>query len=249
MPSLLTMTGVGLGAGVLAGLFGIGGATIVVPLFLSLNFSPLQAIGTASLSIVCASASGTWQNWRTGKLNIPKIWRLAVPAVVTVQLGVVLAKLSPPLWLLLGFASYLLINAWLVELRTRFGAWQGKQGRVSLVQEITIGSLTGLLSGLFGVGGGMVLVPLQLVLLKEPVKSAICDSLAVVTLTGIVACLGHGWAGNVVWLEGILVAGAGAIGAQLGTRILPHLSDRLVTRMLQAFLGCLAVYTIHKALQ
>jgi uncharacterized membrane protein YfcA len=56
-----------------------------------------------------------------------------------------------------------------------------------------------------------------------------------------------GWAGNVVWTEGMIVAVAGAIGAQVGTRILPLMGDRAVTLLLQIFLVSLAIYTIYKA--
>lgn len=105
-----------------------------------------------------------------------------------------------------------------------------------------IGLLAGLLSGLFGVGGGVVMVPLQMLLLGEAIKSAVRTSLGAIVAIAVSGLLQHTWNGNVLWIPGCCLGLGGILGAQLGSRLLPRLSDRAVNLLFRAFLIGLAVY-------
>ena len=86
---------VGLLAGVLAGMFGVGGGILFVPALLALGLESHVAIGTSLLAILPAVAAGTWRNARAGTVQ----WRAAgfvgVAAVVSAQLGVLAAEALP----------------------------------------------------------------------------------------------------------------------------------------------------------
>lgn len=105
------------------------------------------------------------------------------------------------------------------------------------------------LAGMFGVGGGVIMVPLQMALLGEPIKRAIQTSLGVVVIASISATAGHTIRGNVVWVAGLILGLGGLVSAQLSTRLLPKLSDRLVSRLFRGLLSALIVYTLWQALQ
>jgi uncharacterized membrane protein YfcA len=57
--SLVTLAGSGLFAGILAGFLGIGGGTVLVPLLVSVGYTPVQSVATSSLSIVVTAFSGS----------------------------------------------------------------------------------------------------------------------------------------------------------------------------------------------
>jgi Predicted permeases len=250
----------GLGAGIVAGIFGIGGGTIIVPLLVSLGFSPTQAVGTSSITIFCAASSGTWHNWRAGNLEGKAILGLGIPAIFCAQVGVWLAQTIPPRFLIWGFAGYLVVNAYMVQLRaglTKLAVDQPQdqppdqpmpRTKRGVWQEFMIGAIAGVLSGLFGVGGGVVLVPLQVILLESPIKPAIRYSLGAVMIIGIAGCLGHSIGGNVRWLEGLALAGLSVAGAQIGTRILVYLREQFVSLALTAYLLALAVYMLYQGI-
>jgi uncharacterized protein len=105
-----------------------------------------------------------------------------------------------------------------------------------------IGLLAGLLSGLFGVGGGAVMVPLQMVMLGEPIKSAVRTSLGAIALVSISALVRYGIQGNVLWLPGLALALGGMVGAQLGTRLLKRLPSDRVNQLFRGLLVMLAMY-------
>ncbi|MEO1295490.1 MAG: sulfite exporter TauE/SafE family protein [Cyanobacteria bacterium J06636_16] len=110
-----------------------------------------------------------------------------------------------------------------------------------------IGLIAGVLSGLFGVGGGIVMVPLQMLFLGEDIKAAVRTSLGAIVLISIWAVGRHALSGNVLWAEGICLGVGGFVGAQLGARLLPKLPEGLVTLLFRLLLLSLATYMVVTA--
>jgi len=82
----------GLAAGVLAGMFGVGGGILFVPTLIALGLDHHDAIGTSLLAIIPTAAVGTWRQSRYGNVR----WRagavLGLAAAVSAQGGVALAE-------------------------------------------------------------------------------------------------------------------------------------------------------------
>ncbi|GBF79877.1 sulfite exporter TauE/SafE family protein [Aphanothece sacrum] len=240
----------GLFAGLLAGLLGIGGGTVLVPLLVALKYTPLQAVATSSLAIVITSVSGSIQNWRMGYLDFNRVIFLAIPALITAQLGVFLSNHLPNYILLLSFGIFLIINILLGNLRQYLISSDNLTNGVNIspiLARLITGGLAGVLAGLFGIGGGVIMVPLQMLFLGESIKVAIQTSLGVIVITAISACVGHALHGNVLFSVGIILGTGGLIGAQISTRFLPKLPDRIVRLCFYGLLAILAVYTFYQA--
>jgi uncharacterized protein len=247
----------GLLAGLLSGILGIGGGSVLVPLMVYLGFTPINGIATSSWAILLTSLSGSIQNWRMGYLNWAQISSLGFPAILTAQLGAALAQYIPAHWLLFGFAALMLINIYLVCLKQQvaesslsdsptapsFTRWH------KIRSNALTGSVAGLVGGLVGVGGGAIIVPLQMMLLKKKIKVAIQTSLGVVVLTALSATLGHHINGHVLFPEGSVLGIGGLLGAQLGTRYLPKLSDRLLYILFQMTLLLISMYSFTQGLK
>ncbi|ASC69296.1 hypothetical protein XM38_002230 [Halomicronema hongdechloris C2206] len=263
---LLVLLGAGVVAGILAGFLGIGGGTVLVPIMVALGVPAVQAVASSSLAIVVTSLSqGSLQNWRMGYLNLWRVCWLGLPALFTAWVGQELANLFPEYGLLAVFGLFLLLNIYLVGLRKQVVAHYG--GQVStvvargttleperpgwqqrpVVSRLMIGSLAGFLAGLFGVGGGVVMVPLQIVLLGEPIKLAVQTSLGAIVIIALAACGWHAISGNVQFETGLLLGVGGLAGAQISTRFLPKLPERVVSHMFRLLLGLMAVYFFWKA--
>jgi len=249
-PNLVILAAGGLFSGVLAGFLGIGGGTILVPLLVGLGYTPVKAIATSSLAILITSISGTIQNWRMGYLNAKRVIYLGLPALVTAQIGVYLAERFLPYLLLTAFGLLLLLNIYLVELRkqlTTRNPTPQPHNFNPIIAIIFTGSAAGILAGLFGVGGGVIMVPLQILLLEETIKVAIQTSLGVIVITAISACVGHTLNGNVLFTEGILLGIGGLLGVQISTRMLPKLPNEVVSIAFRTMLGILSIYIFWQA--
>jgi uncharacterized membrane protein YfcA len=109
----------GLVAGLLAGLFGVGGGIVFVPALVALGLNHHEATGTSLLAIVPTVLVGTWRQFRYGNVR----WRAAivigVAAAVTAQGGVVLAESLSNATLRRLFAGLLVLVAAQIALRTR----------------------------------------------------------------------------------------------------------------------------------
>lgn len=335
---------IGLICGIISGFLGIGGGTVLVPLLVTLGYSPINATATSSLVVAITALSGSVQNWRMGYFSAKRVLFLGLPALVSVQLGVYLASRIDSETLLTAFGFLLLVNIYLVEFRQRLTVGMQRQKRspslktiISTINEsrehivlagsltiangaivwvqlilfdrpievvfqtslgvminpvtliafgtllllivyifesleilyfakqlqtstnsnkqvqqpqrfnivfanIITGGIAGILTGLFGIGGGAILVPLQILLLNESLKVAIQTSLGVIILTALSACIGHTLNGNVLFVQGLILGGGGLIGAQFSTRYLPTIPEKVVSRAFRAMLICLSIY-------
>lgn len=90
---------------------------------------------------------------------------------------------------------------------------------------VLIGLVAGLLSGLFGVGGGTVIVPLLVLLLRFDQRRAAGTSLAAIVPTASVGVISYALSGSVAWVAALILAAGAVVGAQIGSRMLPRISQ------------------------
>jgi uncharacterized membrane protein YfcA len=109
----------GLAAGMLAGMFGVGGGILFVPTLIVLGLNEHEAIGTSLLAIVPTVLVGTWRQSRYGNVRWRAAAVLGVAAAVTAQGGVVLAEALPASTLRRLFAGLLVLVAIQIALRAR----------------------------------------------------------------------------------------------------------------------------------
>lgn len=113
--------------------------------------------------------------------------------------------------------------------------------RPAFLTLVAIGVVAGLMSGLFGVGGGLVLVPMLVGLLGYGQRIAAGTSSAAIVPTAITGALTYASAGNVDWVVAIALAAGMIVGAQIGSLLLARLPTRVLT---WAFVGYLAVVAV-----
>jgi uncharacterized membrane protein YfcA len=106
---------------------------------------------------------------------------------------------------------------------------------------IAIGLIAGLFSGLFGVGGGTVIVPLLVLLLRFDQRLAAGTSLAAIVPTAAVGVVSYAVSGSVAWIPALVLAVGAVVGAQIGTLLLPRISQ---TALRRGFVGFLLVVIV-----
>jgi uncharacterized membrane protein YfcA len=242
----------------LSALFGIGGAIVSNPGLRALGAAPLVAVGTTLPSILPGAISGTLRYRREGLID----WRLIAPAaagLLAVVGGSLLSHAVPGggHLLLLVIALLLAFTAW----RTAFAAptRRASDRRVGLSRADSsgpgsprsdarqrwvaagIGLVAGLLSGLLGIGGGVVVVPAFSELLSLPLKSAIASSLVCVGIFGVPATLTHAVLGDVDWRLAILLMIGVIPGAQVGAALTLRTAERRLRLAVGVFLAVVAL--------
>ena len=251
MLEALTMVPVGLVAGVLSGFLGIGGGLVFSPLLLLLGLGPHQALATSTLAIVPTTAAGTLTHLRSGRLAPASAVAMASGAVV---FGVLFSRLGGRLvgWQLLLLQA-LLYALLAVTIRARpdadEAAGDGAPAPAPVAGLLLVGSIAGLASGMLGVGGGLVMVPLLVAGLQQPIHQAVRLSTVAVLAAACGAsaqflAVGRGLPGPALVL-GI----SAACGARWAARRLQGMPPRRIAQGLRLMTVVLAVDSGRRALQ
>lgn len=237
---------IGLAAGILSGLFGVGGGSIMTPaIAVFLGVPPLQAVATPLPVIVPTAAVGANNYRRAGRVD----WRAARLAVGPGLLGAVGGAFAAD-WVDSVGASHglLLLTAAIVGWES-FRIIRGRDSAETpdtsdehpSWQFALTGLAAGLVSGLLGVGGGIVMVPVFTSLLGIPLKKALGTSLCVMIPVVIPGTLIHGALGNIDWaVAGVLVLGV-MPGAWIGSKLALAARDRTLRLAVGSFLMAVAV--------
>lgn len=252
-PQIIILTlSMGAFAGFLAGLLGIGGGVILVPLFLWLfplaGFSPEVVVHTAfgtSLAIILPTAvSSTLGHRKRGNVD----WRM----VLFLSLGGLFGSL-------LGSSAAAVIPG--AQLKTFFGLMQiivslkllfykqtyfppERYGYAPKVPLLLVGFVGGFFSAFFGIGGGVIAVPLMLIFLHLPIHLAVGNSSALIVVSSLSAVSCYVWYGlqqsiavpfsfgYVNLLVAVIVAPLTMIFARLGVKLAGRTSQ---TKLIKVF--------------
>lgn len=252
---MIAALGFGLLIGLLLGLLGGGGSILAVPALVYGVGQPLhQAIPTSLVVVGVSALAGAIPRIRARQVQ----WRLTAIFGVTgagaAFAGTAVNNLLPPRVVLVGFAA-LMIAAGIRMLRdtTSTGTACAVTGgginwRRCLPRAIGAGITVGFLTGLFGVGGGFLIIPALVLLLGLDMTIAVGTSLAIVVLnsaSGLAAHLGHAH----IDLEITVAFTAAAVtGALAASRVGAHLPTAQLQRWFAYLVFAVAIFVIAQAL-
>ena len=218
---------VGLVAGFLSGLFGVGGGILIVPaLVLLLGFTQRLAHGTslaAVLPIAVASLTSyaleDKVDWKVGAL-------LAVGAVAGAVIGTHILHRLPHDMLAIIFAVLLVATAVRLLFDHSDAGGRGDLHPLTIISLVIVGLITGVLAGLLGVGGGIFVVPAMVVGYGIPAAVAKGTSLAMIVPTSIVGTWRNRANHNVGLRVAVVLGLAGVVSAFIGGKISVGMSER-----------------------
>lgn len=235
----------GLFAGLLSGAFGVGGAIISTPGIRLLGVGPLVAVGTTLPAILPSAVSGGLRYQAEGLVD----WRavaLTVPGGLAASIGgAVLAGAVPGDGHVLQIATALLLafSAWRIaaDRRVRPLDPDGGAGPGSPTRFVLVGLGAGGLSGLLGLGGGLVLVPGLNQVGGLSLRASVATSLVCAGAFAIPGSITHGLLGNIDWPVAALLALSVVPGARLGAAASLRLRERRLALAVALLLGTISV--------
>ncbi len=193
--ALVTLVGVGLLVGFAAGLIGIGGGVFIVPFLYFFYGHPdwpgfvlrddlhvAVAHATSLFVIVPTALGGTWHYHKAKLIE----WRVALPVGLASLIGGVagarLAIMLPGAVLKFAFGMFLLFSS--VQLIAGRSKSAERPINTNFIPTTITGLLVGTLSGMMGVGGGILALPLLMYLLHVDIRRAAATSLAIILFAG-----------------------------------------------------------------
>lgn len=263
---LAFLVALGFVAGIFAGLFGIGGAFLVNPVLIVLvGINESLVIGSGLSFIIGTSAAGVVRHMRSGNVEHRGALTLGLGAVIGAYLGTLMhvglkASLGEARFrtlVLFLYAGLLMLTAWLMYRDT-----PRSKGNRSLLERLPlpphidlpmanlthvsapgltlVGVVIGLVTGMIGIGGGVLFVPLLILVVGLNAHLAVGTSLGVVLLGSISGAASHCLEGNVsLWLAMPLLVGS-SIGVQLGG----YVCDRLRAKRLRRWFAIVLLLAV-----
>jgi uncharacterized membrane protein YfcA len=222
--------------GLILALAGAGGGILAVPLLVfGLHLTIMQAAPVGLIAVGAASAFGAALGLRDGLVRYRAAALIGITGMLLAPLGVRLARLIPNQPLMVAFSIVLAGVALRMFKQARGGhAARAAQAQLPCVLNPSegrliwtlpcawalagTGAVSGVLSGLLGVGGGFVIVPSLTRYTNLAVRSIFATSLAVISLVSIGGVSAAAWQGAIAWPIALPFAG-GAIAALLAGRL------------------------------
>jgi uncharacterized membrane protein YfcA len=268
--TVITSMAAGVIVGLSLGLTGGGGAIFAVPLLVyGVGVDPRSAVTISLVTVAVTALVGAVDRWRHGQLELPTGLLFAAAGMLTAPIGSWLGGQIPPRVLLVSFAALMVVIAvrmWRKAAETTdrmpasvFCAGVGPTcsrdacGRLRMTARcvvllVGVGLAVGLLSGLFGVGGGFLIVPALVAFATMGVPQAVGTSLFVMTLVGASAIVSQLAAGRSIPVD--ITAGfvAGSIPALFaGSAIGRRLTGPMLARVFAVAILLVATFVITKA--
>jgi uncharacterized membrane protein YfcA len=260
----------GTAVGFALGLTGGGGSLLAVPLLVyGLGIPPREAFGISLAAVGATALVGVIPRIRSGQVEVGTGILFAAAGMLGAPVGTWVAGMIPESILLTMFSVLMLIVAWRMWNKS-----QGTQnaldpncpvsdadgptcqrtadGKLRLTSRCAallavIGLITGFLSGMFGVGGGFVIVPALVLFSGMSIHKAVATSLLVIVLVSISGVSSHFAAGRGVPLQitSLFVVG-GVLGMFLGGQVSKRLSARMLQKVFAIGIVAVAVFVISK---
>ncbi|HEX7167697.1 MAG TPA: sulfite exporter TauE/SafE family protein [Acidimicrobiales bacterium] len=239
---------VGLTAGFLSGLFGVGGGILIVPaLVLVLAMGQRLAHGTSLAAVLPIAVSGLAGFASEDSVDWPVGLALTAGAMGGAVIGThALQRLSARA-LSRAFSAVLIVSAARLVFERGEAGGRADLTVAGFVALVAIGLLAGMLAGLLGVGGGVVMVPAMILLFGVPAAVAKGTSLAVIIPTSVVATYRNVRNDNADLRTAAAVGIAGVASAFVASKISVGLDESVSNAMFAALLAFVAVRMFVKS--
>ena len=256
--------------GVALGVTGGGGSLLAVPMLVyGLALAPREAFGVSLAAVGATALIGVVPRIRAGQVEVGTAVLFAVAGMFGAPLGTWVAGMISETVLLAMFAVLMLVIAGRMWNRSKANSVEPRQavcdtgtggptcqrttdGRLRLTSRCTmllavVGLTTGFLSGMFGVGGGFVIVPALVLFSGMSIHKAVATSLLVIVLVSVSGVASHIAAGRDISFEvtGLFVLG-GVAGMSLGALVSSRMPAVVLQKVFATGIVSVAMFIVGK---
>lgn len=250
----LLLVAIGFVGAFASGLLGIGGGVVLVPMALYLppllgvaSYSMVQVVGMSMVQVLVASTLSLQAHARRGLVPL----QLAVPLGAAVGLGAIAGGFASALVsegvLRIVFATLAIIASILMLVPAK-GVSEGTElpegFRIDLAAILAFG--VGIASGMVGIGGGVLMIPLLTTVFHLPIRLVIGTSTAVVFVAGLMGTLGKALNHQIPWESAIFLVAGVLVGAPLGAKASHRLPVGVLRKLLAATIVVTAVKMVYE---
>jgi uncharacterized membrane protein YfcA len=239
--SLVVILVLGLASGLVMSLVGSSAVMVVVPgLSIILGYGMHLAIGVSLLADVLASLAVGYEYWKHGNVDLRHGLWIALGSVAGAQLGAGCTVVLPDWFLAFSYGVWMLGAGLMIwrngvnraAISDRFSKYlRFDSGSTRVFVSLVLGALIGVNCGVFGAGGGVLIMFVLMFLLDYPIHSAIGTSTVIMAITAASASVGYLMRGNMDINVGVVMAAATIVGGVVGARVVNSMPERTLARI------------------
>ncbi|MEM2349601.1 MAG: sulfite exporter TauE/SafE family protein [Acidilobaceae archaeon] len=227
---------------------GIGGGVFMVPLFYHMGYPIEKAIGTSLLVIVFNSISASINYWRRGVLK-PGKWVLMVILMIPASMvGAQTTALAPRKILTVVVSTIIIIFGINMLVRSLRGRVQSRSQNSRLSNPLIaplVFIIAGFIAGLTGIGGGAILMPILVSVLRAQIHTAVAVSMLSIVVSSTSGSIIHIANGNVIFNLAIPFTLGALIGGNVGSTIASKTKPKILTIIVGIVLIIVGILTIY----
>ena len=231
----------GFAAGILGSMIGLGGGIIVVPVLTFFGFSPTLAASNSLFAAFSNAVGSTVSYSRQKRIDYSlglKLGLLTIPGTV---LGAYISSdVTPGIFKIL-FGIVLVSSAVYIFLRKKIETKEKNLTKLMIVFVIAASFFAGIISSFFGIGGGIIFVPLMVVGIGMTMKKAAPTSQFILLFASLSGIITHSMLGHPDFLQAGLLAAGAFVGGIIGARISLDIKERSLQILVSAIIIIAAI--------
>lgn len=241
----------GILSGILAGIFGIGGGTLIVPAMLLTGVSIKHAVGISIMQMMFSSIYGSILNIKSKLLDFKIAFFISIGGAFGASFSGFIIHNTNEMWLKMAFSCICIYSLLKVVMD-----FKNNSKKVNLRGKITanivlflIGFLTGIFAISLGIGGGLIIIPLVSYYLGIPTKNVVPISLFFIIFSSISGFSSLMIYDYIDYNKGLVVGISSLLGVHIGTKINSKLSIRvhkIALIILYSIILSFMIYNIFK---
>ena len=216
----------GFAAGVLGSMIGLGGGIIVVPVLTFLGFSPTTAASNSLFAALSNAIASTISYSKQKRIEYSIGWKLGLLSVPGTILGAIISTDAAPNIFKILFGLVLVASAVYIFLRGRIKSGDKQLSKQMIVFAVGASFFAGIISSFFGIGGGIIFVPLMVVGMGMAMKRAAPTSQMILLFASLSGVITHSLLGHPDFLQAGLLALGSFAGGLVGARLSIEIKER-----------------------
>ena len=224
----------GFAAGLLGSMIGLGGGIIMVPVLTFLGFPPTTAASNSLFAALSNAIASTISYSKQKRIEYPlglKLGLLSIPGTV---LGAIISTdVAPDIFKIL-FGFVLIASTAYIFLRKKIETKEKRISKQMMIFAIGASFFAGIISSFFGIGGGIIFVPLMVVGMGMAMKKAAPTSQMILLFASLSGVIVHSLLGHPDFLQAGLLAIGSFIGGLVGARLSIDIKERYLQILVSA---------------
>jgi uncharacterized membrane protein YfcA len=241
------LVGTGLCAGILGSMIGVGGGIIIAPVLTFLGYPPSHISSTSLIAVTASSASSTITFSRVKRIDYKVAIKIALLAIPGSVAGALISEHLSISSFKLMFAVIMILSGFYIIYKNRLSESQQAKNESFVAASIFyIGAfLAGIVSSLFGIGGGIIFVPLMIIIIQMTMSRAAATSQFTLLLTSITGVITHALLNHPDYLQALSLVFGAIVGAQIGSRLSLKVNDSFLRKILAISLFAASLKIIY----